>query len=109
MEFAGLLVLTQRAQIGGEIVGGVQRGGMVIAQHPAVAAQGVLIEFACLLRLTARAQTGGEIVGQAQGDYMVITQHATVVGQSVLIDCCLHRSDRRDRLTDLRDERAYIR
>src|SRR5947209_18794823 len=71
---------------------------MVFAQHPAVATQGVLIELASLLMLTQRAQTDGEIIGQPQGDEMVIAKHAAVVGQCVLIDCCLHRSDLRDRL-----------
>ena len=42
---AGLLVLAQRAQVGGEVVGRGEGVGVVVAEDPAAAGEGVLVEL----------------------------------------------------------------
>ena len=46
----GLLVLTQCARVGDEVVGREHGEGVVIAEHPSAAGQGVLVELAGLRR-----------------------------------------------------------
>ena len=84
VHLAGLLVLAQRAQVSGEVVGRAQGVGVVITEHPAVADQGVLAELAGLLVLTQRAQASGEVMGQAQRVGVVITQRPAPADQGVL-------------------------
>ena len=55
-EGAGLLVLTQRGQLAGEVVGRAEGGGVVVAEDPAAAGEGVLVEGAGLLVLAQRGQ-----------------------------------------------------
>src|SRR5262249_43755813 len=49
---AGPPVLAQRSQVNGEIVGRREGAGVVVAEHPAPAGQGVGIEFAGPLIIT---------------------------------------------------------
>jgi len=48
--------LAQRAQVQGQVVRGDQGAGVVLAQHPAAAVQGVLVQVPGRLHLTQRAQ-----------------------------------------------------
>jgi hypothetical protein len=59
---------------------------VVVAEHPASAGQGVLVELAGILMLAQRAQAGGEIVGQVQSGGVVIAHHPAVAAQGVLVE-----------------------
>ena len=48
-EGAGLLVVAQRGQVAGEVVGRGEGVGVVVAQDPPAAGEGVLVEGAGLL------------------------------------------------------------
>jgi len=58
--------LLQQAQVGGEVAGGDQGVGVVGAQHPAVAVEGVLVQVAGGLHLPRRAQDIGGVAGGDQ-------------------------------------------
>jgi hypothetical protein len=58
VEFAGPLEFAQRAEVGGEIAGGKERVGVVVAEC-ATAGEGVFVEFAGPLEFAQRAQDGG--------------------------------------------------
>jgi predicted carbohydrate-binding protein with CBM5 and CBM33 domain len=66
-DFTGLLVLTQLGQFDGEVVGRDQGVGVVLAQNPAAAGQGVLVQGAGLLVLTQLGQPDGEVISRVQG------------------------------------------
>ena len=63
VECAGLLILAQRAQIGGEPAGRGEGVGVVVAQHAAEAGEGVVLELAGLLVLAQRSQGEAEEAG----------------------------------------------
>ncbi len=78
-------MFTQLAQADGEAAGRHQGVGVVLAQHPAPAGQGVLVQRAGPHMLTQQVQVGGEVVGRAQGVGVVVAQHPAAAGQGVLI------------------------
>ena len=47
---------------------------MVVAEDPAAAGEGVLVEVAGLLVLAQRAQVGGEVVGRGEGVGVVVAE-----------------------------------
>ena len=59
---------------------------MVLAQDPAAAGQGVLVEGAGLLVVTQCGQVGGEVVGRGEGVGVVLAQDPASAGQSVLVE-----------------------
>jgi hypothetical protein len=61
----GPVVLTQTRPDSGETVGQEQGVGVVLAQHPAHASQGVLAELATPLIMPQRPQGNGEVAGWA--------------------------------------------
>ena len=86
VEGAGLLVLAQRVQVDGEVVGRGEGVGVVVAQDPAAAGEGVLVEGAGLLVLAQRVQVGGEVVGRAEGVGVVVAQDPAAAGEGVLVE-----------------------
>ena len=78
-------ILAQAAQVGGEVAGGAQRVGVVVAQHAAAAGQGVLVQVPGRLRTRPAAQVDGEVVGGDEGVGVVVAQHAAAAGQDVLV------------------------
>ena len=79
-EGAGLLVFTQRGQLDGEVVGRGEGVGVVFAQDPAAAGEGVLGEGAGLLVFTQRGQPDGEVVGRAEGVGVGVAELGLVEG-----------------------------
>ena len=63
---AGLLVLTQPAQVAGEVAGRGEGVGVVVAEDPAAAGQGVLVERAGLLVLTQRPQVMARLLAEVR-------------------------------------------
>ena len=63
VEFAGLLILAQLAQIGREPGGGNEGFGVVVAQDSAEADEGVVLELTGLLVLAQRIQGEAEDAG----------------------------------------------
>ena len=63
VQVAGCLYLTQRAQVEGQVSGGVQGVGVVLAQDPAAAVQRVLVQVAGCLYFTQLAQVVGQDCG----------------------------------------------
>src|SRR5262245_30026547 len=53
--------LAERAQVGGEVAGGGQGVGVVVAEDAAAPVQGVLVQVAGGLVVAERAQVGGEV------------------------------------------------
>jgi hypothetical protein len=66
--------LPQQAPAFGEVAGGAQGVGVVGAQHPALAVQGVLVQLAGRLHLPQIPQIGGEVAGGAEGVGVVSAQ-----------------------------------
>ena len=60
--------------------------GVVLAQDPASAGQGVLVEGAGLLVLTQRVQVEGEVAGRGEGVGVVLAQNPASAGQGVLVE-----------------------
>ena len=60
LDFTGLLIITQRMQVLGEVGGRGQGVGVVVAQDPAFAGEGVLVQGAGLLVVPQRMQVPGE-------------------------------------------------
>ena len=58
---------------------------MVLAQHPAAAVQGVLVQVAGGLHLPQLAQVDGEVIGGDQGVGVVLAQHPALAVQGVLV------------------------
>jgi hypothetical protein len=84
LQLAGLPVLTQRMQVAGEVGGRGQGVGVVFAQDPTPAGEGVLVQGAGLLVLTQRPQVAGEVGGRGQGTGVVLAQDPTLAGEGVL-------------------------
>ncbi|HSL08358.1 MAG TPA: hypothetical protein VK887_10340 [Pseudonocardiaceae bacterium] len=59
-------MLTQTRQNSGQVMGRVPGMGVVVAQHPAQAGEGVLAELAGLLILPPHPQAEDEVVGRIQ-------------------------------------------
>ena len=57
---------------------------MVVAQHPASAGQGVLVQVPGPLIVTQDGQIGGEVAGRDQRVGVVVAQHPPPTGQGVL-------------------------
>ena len=74
VEFAGLLVVTQREQVGGELAGRGEGVGVVLAEDPAAAGEGVLVERAGLLVLTQRTQVQREVAGRGEGVGVIVAE-----------------------------------
>ena len=68
--------LNKLAQVGYQVVRGVQRVGVVVAEHAAAAFQGVLVQVAGRPRLAKFAQVGGQVVRGVQGVGVVVAEHA---------------------------------
>ena len=58
------------------LLGRAEGVGVVVAEDPAAAGEGVLVEGAGLLVLTQRAQVDGEVVGRAEGVGVVVAEVA---------------------------------
>jgi hypothetical protein len=67
-----LVVLTHMREDSGEVVGRAQDVGVVVAQDPALAGEGVLGELAGALVLAQFPQTDGEGGGREQGVGVVV-------------------------------------
>src|SRR5262249_5328627 len=80
----GIICLGQRAQVGGEIGGGGQRVGVVLAQDAAAAVEGVLVQVAGGLELAQRAQVGGQVAGGGQRVGVVLAQDAAAAVEGVV-------------------------
>ncbi len=59
---------------------------MVLAEDPATAGEGVLVEGAGPLVLTQPAQVDGEVVGRAEGVGVVLAQDPAAAGEGVLVE-----------------------
>ena len=78
-----VLCADKQAANNGEVIGGCQGIGVVGAQDPAVAVQGVLVQVASGLDLAQLAQADGQIVGGVQGVGVVLPQHPAAAVQGV--------------------------
>ena len=85
VQVAGGLELAERAQVDGQVMGGVQGVGVVVAQHAAATGQGVVVQVAGGLELAERAQVDGQVVGGVQGVGVVVAQDAAAAGQGVVV------------------------
>src|SRR5690242_17845008 len=81
----GIICLTQFAQVDREVGGGGQGVGVVVAQHPAAAVEGVLVQIPGSLHLAQRAQVDGQVVGGVQGVGVVVAEDAAAAGQGVVV------------------------
>src|SRR5438309_159349 len=81
LQSASLLMLTQRGQAIGEVVGRVQGVGVVFAEDAASAGQGVLIQGTGPLVLAQLSQMISEVVGRNQGLGVVLAEEAASAGQ----------------------------
>ena len=59
---------------------------MVLAEDPAAAGEGVLVEVAGLLVLAQRAQVVGEVAGRGEGVGVVVAEDAAAAGEGVLVE-----------------------
>lgn len=59
-----------------EVVGRAEGVGVVVAQDPAAAGEGVLVEGTSLLVLAQPGQVDTEVVGRAEGVGVVVAQDA---------------------------------
>jgi hypothetical protein len=66
VECAGVLILAQLAQIGGEPAGRGEGFGAVVAQHAPATGEGVVLKLAGLLVLAQRSRGEAEEAGRAQ-------------------------------------------
>ena len=77
MAASGVLVrLAEGAQVGGQVVGGGQGGGVILAEDPAATAQGVLSQVAGGLHLLDGAQDADDGGGIAVSGMPMAAQRA---------------------------------
>src|SRR5215472_12833105 len=81
----GIICLAQFAQVGGQVGGGGQGVGVVLAQHAAAAVEGVLVQVPGGLHVAQFAQVGGQVGGGGQGVGVVLAQHAAAAVEGVLV------------------------
>jgi hypothetical protein len=74
VKFPGLLVFTQCAEVGGEVVGSDEGVEVVVAEDAAAAGEGVLVECAGPLVFAQLAEVEGEIAGRGEGVGVVMTE-----------------------------------
>src|SRR5215475_13009221 len=80
-----LRVQSQRAQVGGEVVGGVEGVGVVLAEGVAAAGEGVLVQVAGGGVLAEEAQVDGEVVGGVEGVGVVLAEGVAAAGEGILV------------------------
>src|SRR5690348_17936820 len=80
-----LIICFPSAEVGGEVACGGDGVGMVGAQHPAAAVQGVLLQVPGGLHLPQPAQGVAEIVGRAQSVRMIGAEHLSMAVPAVLV------------------------
>src|SRR3974377_96648 len=86
MRASGVIVpLGQGAQVGGQVFRGGQGVGVVLAQDPAAAVQGVLAQVAGGLQVAQRPQVGGQVFRGGQGVGVVLAQDPVAAVQGVLV------------------------
>ena len=77
--------LPQRPQVDGEVVGRAEGVGVVVAQHPPIPGQGVLVQHPRRRMLPQRPQVVGEAGGRGEGVGVVVTVCPPLAGQRVLV------------------------
>src|SRR5215472_6810727 len=75
----------QRAQVFGEVAGGPQSLGVVVAQDVAAAVEGVLVQVAGGLQVPELEQVGGEVAGGGQSVGVVVAQDVAAAVEGVLV------------------------
>ena len=86
VEAAGLVVVTELAQVAGEVAGRAEGVEVVLAEDAAATGEGVLVEAAGLFVVTEPAPVDGEVAGRAEGLGVVLAEDPAAAGQGVLVE-----------------------
>jgi DNA-binding SARP family transcriptional activator len=91
-----IICLAERAQVGGQVGGGGEGVGVVVAQDAAAAVEGVVVQVVGGLHLAQRAQIDGQVGGRVQGVGVVLAQDAAAAGQGFVVQVAggLHLAQR---------------